>query len=109
MSKPNDAAVLAWIEAELHEDKREPGWMTIKEIMFATGKTYGEVFAKLETGLGQGVVQKKTVRLQTKQGKRMVAVYNVQERPNGKAKKPGAGRADRPSRDSRTRHGGEHL
>jgi len=103
MSKPNDAAVLAWIESELHEDKREPGWMTIREIMFATGRNYNEVTSKLDYGVGQGIVQKKMARVQTQHGKRIVAVYNVQEPANGKAAKPRAGRAERPVRDRGTR------
>ena len=95
MTKPNDAAVLAWIEAELHEDAREPGWMTIREIMYATGRNYNEVTSKLEYGIGQGVVRKKMARVQTQHGKRVVAVYNVQESANGKAAAAADGRGRR--------------
>jgi len=86
-TKPPDAAVLAWIEAELHEDKREPGWMTVREIAYATGRNITEVVSRLEKGVNCGVVKKKNARVQTPRGKRIVAVYNVQEPGNGESKK----------------------
>jgi hypothetical protein len=68
-TKPPDAAVIAWVAQQCREDAREPGWMTIQEIVAATGAPQSSVFSQLRRGVREGRVKCKTVRIVTGSGK----------------------------------------
>jgi hypothetical protein len=68
-TKPPDAAVIAWVAQQCREDAREPGWMTIQEIVAATGAPQSSVYSQLRRGIREKRVQWKMVRIVSGSGK----------------------------------------